>query len=82
MIRTQIQLTEEQDRALEELSAARRLSKAELVRQAVDLLLGQGVPERSPAERRRRAIAVAGRFHSGHGTVARDHDAQLAEAYE
>lgn len=36
MIRTQIQLTEEQARALKALAAARHVSVAELIRQSVD----------------------------------------------
>jgi len=41
VIRTQVRLTEEQDDHLERLAAARHVSKAELVRRAVDLLLQQ-----------------------------------------
>ncbi len=81
MIRTQIQLTEEQDRRLEQLAAARRVSKAELVRQAVDLLLERNALERSPEELRRRALALAGRFRSGYHDTARRHDEVLAEIY-
>ena len=81
MIRTQVQLTDEQSRRLEQLAAARGVSKAELVRQAVDLLLQRGALERSPEELRRRALAVAGRFRSGHHDTARRHDDVLAEAY-
>ena len=33
-------------------------------------------------ERRRRAIAAAGRFHSGRPDVAARHDDYLAEAYQ
>ncbi len=81
MLRTQVQFTEEQDRLLEDLSRARRVSKAELVRRAVDLLLSYEAPGRSPEEQRERALAVAGRFRSGRNDAARQHDAALAEAY-
>lgn len=37
MLRTQIRLTEKQDLRLTDLGRERRVSKAELVRQAVDL---------------------------------------------
>lgn len=81
MLRTQVQFTEEQDRLLEDLSRDRRVSKAELVRRAVDLLLSYEAPGRSPEEQRERALAVAGRFRSGEHETARGHDAALAEAY-
>ena len=38
MIRTQVQLTEEQARALRNLASARQVSVAELIRQSVDTL--------------------------------------------
>ena len=81
MLRTQIQLTEEQDRLLGDLGRERRVSKAELVRQAVDLLLAGEVPERGLEEQHRRALAVAGRFRSGGHDAARRHDAALARAF-
>ena len=80
MLRTQIQLTEEQDRLLGELGRERRVSKAELVRRAVDLLLAGEARGREMEEQRRRALAVAGRFRSGEREVARRHDAALAGA--
>lgn len=82
MLRTQVQLTEEQDRLLENLSRERRVSKAELVRRAVDLLLSREAPGRSPEARRERALAVVGSFRSGGRDTARGHDEALAEAYE
>ncbi len=80
MIRTQIQLEEAQHRALKELAARQRTSVADLIRQAVDRLLETSVAV-SEEERRRRAIAAAGRFRSGLGDLAEKHDEYLAEAY-
>lgn len=81
MIRTQIQLTEEQAQALKAMAAAHQTSVAALVRESVDHLIqqsgGMGI-----AERRRRAIAAAGRFHSGRSTISDEHDQYLAEAYQ
>jgi Arc/MetJ-type ribon-helix-helix transcriptional regulator len=74
-------LTEEQDRLLGELGREMRVSKAELVRRAVDLLLASEASGRGMEEQRRRALAVAGRFRSGGGDGARRHDAALAEAF-
>lgn len=81
MLRTQVQLTEEQDRLLGELGREQRASKAELVRRAVDLLLAGEALGRGSEEQRRRARAVAGGFRSGGRDAAREHDAALAEAF-
>lgn len=79
MIRTQVQLTEKQVRSLKRLAVARQVSMAELIRQGVDAVL------RSDAgidldEKRRRAIAAAGRFRSGRRDISQKHDQYLAEA--
>jgi len=81
MIRTQVQLTEKQARALRDLASARRVSVAELIRQSVgDLLRSAG--EIDVEERRRRAIAAAGRFHSGALDISTKHDEYLVEAFQ
>ncbi len=53
---------------------------ADLIRQAVDSFVASkaGV---DIDERRSRAIAVAGKFHSEAGDLAKSHDKYLAEAY-
>ena len=80
MVRMQIQLTEEQSRALKLISARQGQSVAELVRQGVDVLIrSQGVIDAE--ERRRRAIAAAGRFRSGQADLSVEHDGYLAEVY-
>jgi glycerol dehydrogenase-like iron-containing ADH family enzyme len=81
MIRTQVQLTEEQARALRDLASARQMSVAELIRQSVDTLI-RSSGEVDIAERRRRAIAAAGRFHSGKSDISANHDEYLAEAFQ
>ena len=81
MIRTQIQLTEEQSKAIKALAMKRRVSVAGLIRQSVDeLLLKVGGADMT--ERRQRALAVAGRFHSGRTDISIKHDDYLAEAYQ
>lgn len=81
MIRTQIQLTEEQSEALKQLAAKEGKSVAEMVRLSVDQLIrSHRAVDRE--ELRRRAIAVAGQFHSGDEDLAAEHDRYAAEAFE
>ena len=77
MIRTQVQLTEEQARALKALSARMGLSMAELIRRSLAPLLEAIVTDDD--ERYRRAIVAAGRFRSGQADIAMEHDRYLAE---
>ena len=81
MIRTQIQLTEEQARALKMLAAKQGRSVADLIRQGVDELILKAVGT-SVDERRRRAIAAIGRFRSGQKDISMRHDDYPVEAYE
>ncbi len=81
MIRTQVQLTEEQARVLKNLASMRQVSVAELIRQSVDALI-RSSREIDAKERRRRAIAAAGRFHSGASDISTKHDEYLEEAFQ
>jgi Arc/MetJ-type ribon-helix-helix transcriptional regulator len=81
MTRTQVQLTEEQARALRNLASTRQVSVAELIRQSVDTLI-RSSGEIDIEERRRRAIAAAGRFRSGASNVSAKHDEHLADAFQ
>ncbi len=80
MIRTQVQLREEQARMLKKLAAARGVSMAELIRQSVDALIRSSIGT-DEEERRRRAIAAAGRFRSGIPDVSSEHDQHLVEVF-
>lgn len=80
MIRTQIQLTEEQAKALRRLALSRHLSIAELIRQAVDNLIKSGTAM-DIGERRKRALGIAGKFSSGKRDISREHDKYLAEVF-
>ena len=77
MIRTQIQLTEEQARTLKALAAHRGVSLAELVRQGVERILA----ESQEAEQWRRASALVGRYDDEARNVSRNHDQYLDETY-
>jgi ribbon-helix-helix protein len=78
MIRTQVQLTDDQARALKALSARTGLSIAELIRRGLAPLLRDETA--SNDDRFRRAAAVAGRYHSGQTSISTEHDRYLAEA--
>lgn len=80
MIRTQVQLTEAQMKALRELSVSSGKSIADLVRQGVDRFLALQ-PSLNRKERIERAMRVAGRFKSGTPDVSTHHDRYLAEAF-
>jgi hypothetical protein len=81
MIRTQVQLTEEQARVLKNLASIRQVSVAELIRQSVGALI-RSAGETGIEERRRRAMAAAGRFHSGASDISAKHDEYLVEAFQ
>ncbi|OGD19735.1 MAG: CopG family transcriptional regulator [Candidatus Aminicenantes bacterium RBG_13_59_9] len=81
MVRTQIQLTESQARALKKLAAERGVSMAELIRQGADALL-RSKPLRDDEEMRKRALALAGKYRSGKRDISKDHDRYLAEEFE
>jgi hypothetical protein len=80
MVRTQIQLSEEQAKAIKRIAAAQGTSMAEVIRRAVN-----GVIIFSPAgdwnERHQRAIEIVGKFRSGKRDVSKNHDRYLTEAY-
>lgn len=79
MLRTQVQLTESQSRALRQLSAATGTSIAHLIRQGVELYLGSQ-QRASREEQIERALRVAGKFASGSADGSVQHDRRLAEA--
>ncbi|MDH5202942.1 MAG: ribbon-helix-helix domain-containing protein [Nitrospirota bacterium] len=80
MVRTQIQLTEEQARAIKKIAISRHLSVAELIRQAVDAMIKSSAII-DTEERRKRAIDIAGRFSSGKHDISREHDKYLMDAF-
>lgn len=80
MVRTQVQLTENQIESLRRLAAASGRSIADLVRQGVDQYLAvRRQPD--PEERRKRALRALGKFSSGVSDVSTRHDHYLAEAF-
>ena len=81
MVRTQIQLTEEQVQSLKQLAASRNISIAELIRRSVDTLLArEGIMDRE--EMHKRARAAAGRFHFGLRDLSERHDRYFAQSVD
>jgi len=73
-------MSEQQQAALRELSAATGRSISDLVRDGIDrVLAAQLRPNR--AQLVERAIQVTGRFSSGSTTGSEKHDDHLSEAY-
>jgi len=81
MVRTQIQLTEQQARAVKAIAAAQGISVAEAIRRAIDVMT-RSRSAMDAEERRRRALRIVGKFRSGKRDVSKRHDAYLTEAYE
>jgi Spy/CpxP family protein refolding chaperone len=80
MMRTQIQLTENQARTLKRLAQQKQMSLSAMIRQSVDLYIAlEG--ERPLDEQYARALAVAGKYRSGDTDLGRKHDDYLADAY-
>lgn len=80
MVRTQVQLTEEQARALKNLAEKRRVSMAELIRESVERLLKE--QDEREQEKWRRALSLVGAFSSGVSDVSANHGKYLDEAYK
>lgn len=81
MVRTQIQLSEEQTRKIKQLAAAQSVSMAAVIRQAIDALLAS-TDKPDLAETRARAAAVAGRFRTNIPDLATRHDDYLNDSFE
>jgi hypothetical protein len=80
MVRTQVQLTEEQLRLLRQLSAVTGRSIADLVRQSLALYLAQH--QRSSREELvARALRLVGKFSSNRSDISVEHDRYLNEAF-
>ncbi len=91
MVRTVIQLTEEQMKALKELAKARHVSVAKLIRESVATYIVTAPKEPTMEEKRRRALAFIKyidehpeefRDREGKTDVARNHDKYFAESIQ
>ncbi len=80
MIRTQIQLTDEQARAIKKIATAKGVSVAEIIRRSVEGIIRSNTRTDSE-ERHKRALEIVGKFRSGKRDISKKHDAYLAEVY-
>lgn len=80
MIRTQIQITPEQARALKRLAAKEGKSVAELIRLSLDSMLRSG-GIKDQSDLRRKASAAAGKLR-GPKNLAEKHDEYLVGALD
>ena len=80
MIRTQIQLTEEQYRAIRELSRNRGESIAAIIREALNQFLLIRKPGRKALYRH--AASVVGKYRAGTSDISIEHDRYLKETFE
>lgn len=76
MVRTQIQLSEEQARALKRMALEQGLSVAELIRRSIDSYLNSAQTLRRDKQRER-ALSVIGIGASGLSDIGTDHDQYL-----
>jgi hypothetical protein len=80
MVRTQIQLTEEQSQILKMRALEQGISMAELIRRCIDSYI-RSINQPTLDERRQRALSVVGRFTSKETDLSTEHDRYLAEVY-
>ncbi len=80
MVRTQIQLREEQAIYVKSIAAEEDISMAEVIRQAVELL--QETREKpTQQELMLRSLEIFGKYDSGESDVSVNHDKYLNEIY-
>jgi hypothetical protein len=88
MVRTMVQLTEEQVKALKKLAKARKTSMSHLVRESVSIYVSTSTSKVMQEERRRRALEGLEKIRKaqfkdfeGKTDVAINHDKYLDEIY-
>ena len=79
MLRTQIQLKEEQMEWLRHKARARGVSVSQLIRESIKFYRTH--EEQLPKNRKRKAMEAVGRFSSGTTDASERHDDYLAQAY-
>jgi hypothetical protein len=80
MVRTQIQITDEQASALKDISADEGVSMAALIRRSIDQYVHRRFSVQTDL-RWQRALAMVGKYASNRSDVSVMHDQYLAESY-
>ena len=80
MVRTQIQITDEQALTLRKLAASEGVSMAMLIRRSIDQYVQHRRGNDMDATKQR-AFAVIGKYASQSSDVSQEHDRYLAEMY-
>lgn len=81
MVRTQIQLTEEQYQKLKGVAARKHISVAEIIRRSVDnTLSSEFLPDEE--EIKARARSAFGAYADSQSDVSENHDRYLTEAFQ
>ena len=78
MVRTQIQLTEEQARLLHEIADKEGVSMAEIIRKSVDKFI-ESREKSKKWDQVERAKEAAGKYHAKIKDLSTNHDLYLAE---
>jgi hypothetical protein len=81
VIRTQIQLTEQQSTRLREAARRSGVSTAEVIRRSVDCYLDQDGLAPAPTSTRSMALEIIGKWSCGLTDISDRHDDYLDEAY-
>lgn len=80
MVRTQIQLTQEQSQRLKRIAKRKGVSVAEVIRQSIDIaMISEDIPDRE--EMKERARSIFGKFRDSASDVSENHDNYLSEAF-
>jgi len=79
MVRTQIQLEEDQMKWLKRKASEKGISISQLIREGLSIYRAN--EERLPEDKKERAIKAVGRFESGISDISEKHDAYLSEAF-
>ena len=80
MLRTQIQIEEEQIKWLRNRAKERGVSVSQLIREGVEFYRKH--EDRLPEEKKKKALAAIGRYASGASDISEKHDEYLAKSFK
>ncbi len=80
MLRTQVQIEEDQIKWLRDRAKERGVSVSQLIREGVQFY--RKYEDRFPEDQKRKALAAIGRYASGVSDISEKHDDYLAKAFK